>query len=93
MGHFLNIKEGVTQGYPLDTIVYSLGILSLIRELRVAQPRVTQTWYSNNAGAGGNFIFIRLHLSDLMVQGPPRGYLPESNKSILTVSPRNVPQA
>ena len=28
--HFLNSKEGVTQGYPLDMVVYGLGILTFI---------------------------------------------------------------
>ena len=30
-GHFLHIKEGVTQGYPLSMIAYRIGFLPLIR--------------------------------------------------------------
>ena len=41
-GHFLHSKEGVTQDEPLDMIVYGIGALPLIRELRNAHPRVTQ---------------------------------------------------
>ena len=47
--------EGATQGYPLAMISYGIGVLPLIRELRVAQPCVTQTCYANDEGAGGNF--------------------------------------
>ena len=36
---------------------------------------------------------IQLHLDDLMVRGPPWGYLPKLTKSILVVSPWNVPRA
>ena len=32
-GHFLYIKEGVTQGDPLAIIAYGIGVLPLIREL------------------------------------------------------------
>ena len=31
-GHLINIKEGVTQGDPLDMITYCLGILLLIQD-------------------------------------------------------------
>ena len=36
---------------------------------------------------------IRRHLDNLMVRGNLRSYLPETNKSILVVYPRNIPQA
>ena len=52
-GHFLHIKEGVTQGDPLAMITYGIGVLPLIWELRDPHPRVTQPWYADDAGAGG----------------------------------------
>ena len=73
MGHFLHRKEGVTQGDPLAMIEYGLGILPLIQDLRAAHPRVTQTWYCDDAGAWVNFAGIHRHLDDLMVRGAPRG--------------------
>ena len=33
------------------------------------------------------------HLRELQTRGPPRGYFPESTKSILVVDPRNVARA
>ena len=92
-GHLLYSKEGVTQGYPLKMVAYGLGILPLIRELRTAHPSINQTWYSDDAGAGGTFEGIHRHLDDLIVQGPPHSYFPEPTKSVSVVSPRNIPRA
>ena len=74
-------------------VAYGLGILPLIRELQKAHTGVTQPWYADGAGADGIFELIRRHLNELMVQGPPRGYLSELTKSVLVVSLRNVPRA
>ena len=91
-GQFLFSKEGVTQGDPLAMVAYGLGILPLILELRTAHPSVTHLWYADDAWVGGTFGGIRQHLVDLMVRGLPRGYFPELIKSILVVSPWNVPR-
>ena len=37
-GHFLHIKEGVTQEDPLAMIAYGIGFLPLIREIWGASP-------------------------------------------------------
>ena len=71
-------------------IAYVIGVLPLIRELRGAHPRVTHPWYTDDAGAGGNFPNILEHLRDLQARGPARGYYSESTKSILVVAPGNV---
>ena len=89
-GHFLQRKEGVTQGAPLAMIAYGIGVLPLIRELREAHPRVTQPWYADNAGAGGTFIDVQAQFQDLQARGPALGYYPEPTKSILVMSPENV---
>ena len=44
--HFLHIKEGVTQGDPLDIIAYGIGVLPLIREIQDSHPCVSQPWYA-----------------------------------------------
>ena len=90
--HFLYSQEGVTHGYPLDMVAYGLGIPPLIRELYKAFPGVTQPWYVDDARAGVTFEGIRLHLDNLVVRGPLHGYSLEPTKSVLVMSPRNVPQ-
>ena len=67
MGHFLHIKEEVTQGDPLAMIVYGPVILPLIQDLRVDHPRVSHTWYGDDSGVGGNFAGIRQHIDYLIV--------------------------
>ena len=92
-GHFLFSKEGMTQGDPLAMVAYGLGILPLICELQQAHPSVTHPWYTDAAGEGGTFEGIHLHLDNMVVRGPPRGYFPEPTKSIFVVSLRNVLRA
>ena len=92
-GHFLQIKEGVTHGEPLAMIVYGIGVLPLIRELRNAHPYATQPWYADDMGAGGTFQQIQEHFLDLQARGPNRGYYREPTKSILVVDPENVARA
>ena len=65
----------------------------LIRDLREEKTRVTQPWYADNAGAGGTFEHILSHFNDMLARGPYMGYFPDPTKSILVVSPRNVPRA
>ena len=69
-GHFLHSKEGVTQGDPLAMIAYGIGVLPLIQELREAHPRVTQTWYDDDTGAGGTFQQVQAYFPDLQARGP-----------------------
>ena len=70
-----------------------IGFLPLVLDLRDAHHRVTQPWYADYAGAGGNFGQILAHFRDLQVRGPSRGYFPDPNKIILVSAPRNVARA
>ena len=63
-GHFFHSKEGMTQGDLLVMIAYGIGVLPLIKELRNAHPRVTQTSYADDAGAGGMFQQVQAHIWD-----------------------------
>ena len=74
-------------------ISYVIRVLPLIRELRGAHPRATQPYYTDDAGAGGEFTNILEHLRDLQARGLDRGYYPEPTKSILVVAPGNVSRA
>ena len=87
------LTDFLTSVDPLDMIVYSLGILTLIQYLRAAHPRVPATSYIGEYGVRGNFAGIRWYLDDLMVPGAPQSYLPDPTKIILVVSSQNVPQA
>ena len=71
--HFLHSKDGVTQGDPLAMIAYGIGVLLLIQELREAHPRVTQTWYADDAGEGRTFKDVQAHFQDLQARGPAWG--------------------
>ena len=61
-------------------ISYGIGVLPLIRELRGSHPYVTQTWYAEDAGAGGKFTNILEHLRDLLAGGAGLGLLPEADQ-------------
>ena len=84
---FLHSREGVTQGDPLATIAYGIGILPLIKNLKQEIPDVTQTCYNDNAGALGMFTRLETYFDSLTRQVPGRGYYPEPPKSVLIVLP------
>ena len=50
----------MTQGDSLAMIVYGIGVLPIIREIRDARPRVTQPWYADDARGGGGGV-IKAH--------------------------------
>ena len=51
----LHSREGMTQGDRLTMIVYRIGILPLIKNLKREIPDVTQTWYADDARDLGTF--------------------------------------
>jgi hypothetical protein len=86
-------KEGVTQGDPLSMFGYGIGILPLIRRLKIEFPAVKQPWYADDAGAGGSFTDLRQFFLRLQEIGPAYGYFPEPSKSILIVRAHNRTRA
>jgi hypothetical protein len=78
--------EGATQGDPLAMFIYGMGLLPLIW-------RLSQPWYTDDAGAGGKFDQIKVYFEKLEEYGPKYGYFPEASKSILIVREHNVEQA
>jgi len=84
-GVFLFSKEGSTQGDPLSMIVYGIGTLPLVRQLKQEFPAVEQTWYADDGGAGGRFDSIRKQFTRLQEIGPNFGYFPEPTKSMLII--------
>lgn len=90
---FLLSQEGVTQGDPLAMILYGLGLLPLIRQLKAEFPDVEQPWYADDAGAGGTFTSIRAHFKRLQELGPKFGYFPNPSKSIIVVPAHSLARA
>jgi hypothetical protein len=68
---------------------YGIGILPLIRRLKIEIPAVKQPWYTDDAGAGGSFTDLRQFFLWLQEIGPAYGYFPEPLKSILIVRTHN----
>ena len=77
---FIFSKEGISQGDPRSMFAYGLGLLPLIRQLKVEFPEVEQPWYADNAGADGSFFEIRRHFKRLEEIGPNYDYFPQPSK-------------
>ena len=54
-GHFLHIKEGLTQGGGLVMIAFDIVVQPPTQTLRGVHHCVTHAWYADNAGAEGKF--------------------------------------
>ena len=87
---FLYSKEGLTQGGALATIVYRIGILPLIKNIKQEIPGGTQLWYTYDAGALGTFAILKTYFDSLTLQGPGQGYYTEPSTSALIVRPENI---
>ena len=85
----LLVAGNLPKGDPLAMVMYGVGLLPLIRILKTAVSDVHQPWYADDAGAGGHFNLITRYFEKLQEFGTPRGYFPESSKSILIVQEHN----
>ena len=90
MASFLLGWEVVMQGVPLAMVTYGIGVLLMIKQLKVAYPDVNQPWYAEDAGALGTFDNIGLYFKTLKLFGPGCGYYPEPSKSVLIVHSDNI---
>ena len=72
-GESILSREGTTQGDPLAMAMYALGTLPLIRA--VTTPGAKQSWYADDATAGGSLTNIRIWWDQLSSLGPKYGYL------------------
>ena len=77
---FLKSREGVTQGGALAMVAYSIGILPLIKNLKVEYPDFTQPWYADGAGALGTFARVESYFNSLNLHSPGRGFTPNPLK-------------
>ena len=90
MATIIHSREGVTQGYPLDMISYSIGVITLTKRLNLTYPDVTHPWCAGNAGALGTFDNLEQYFNLLKHYGLDWGYYPKRTKSILIMNPKNL---
>ena len=64
-----------------------------MRELQEAYPKVSQPWYSYNAGASMTFTHIITHLENIILWGTCREYFPDLINIILGFFNENLAQA
>ena len=86
---FMHSREVVIQGNPLAVIVYTIGILSLIKKLKMEFPGVTHPWYAEDSIVLGIFARFEAYFHWLKVHGPGQGHYPEPSKSVMIVHPNN----
>ena len=89
MAIFLQNREGVTQGGPLDMITYGRGTLPLIENLKKEFPDVTQPWCADNTGVLDTFAITKAYFCLVEQHGSRRGYYSKTSKSVLIVHPDN----
>ena len=87
---FIHSKEGATQGNYLAMIVYGIGILLLINNLKHDISDVTQPCYADDIRDLGTFAIIENYFDLLTCQGPGRGYYSELSMSVLIVCLKNL---
>ena len=69
-------KEGSIQGCPLSMFLYGIGVLPLIRKLKVLHPDVIQLWFADDAAGAGGWEQLGLFYEDLLLYGPAFRYNP-----------------
>ena len=91
-GTVLHSCEGTTQGDPLAMPMYALATIPLIGKLSEVDS-VTQTWYADDASAGGNLSDLHAWWNLLSDIGPKFGYFPNASKTWLIVKEELLDQA
>ena len=87
----LSSEEGTTQGDPLAMAMYALGVLPLIRDLKVFS--VQQVWYADDAAALCKLQQLREWWDRLISIGSLYGYFANPSKSWLLVKPEFIDAA
>ena len=87
-GSTLFSEEGTTQGDPLAMPFYALATTPLIQYLSNIQ--VQQTWYADDAAAGGKLIHVRKWWEEVVHRGPSFGYFPNPAKTWLLMVVKNT---
>ena len=88
--NIIHSREGVTKGDPLPMVDYGIGIIPLMKCLKLMFPDVTQPWYSDYYGALGTFDNLEKYFISLKRNGADRGYWLDPTKSITIMHPNNI---
>ena len=89
-GEHILSQEGTTQGDPLAMAMYAIGTLPLIHQL---QGDVLQSWYADDAAAGGRLRPLSSWWHKLKTVGPCYGYHPNPSKTWLVVKSEHLEAA
>ena len=87
-------KVGATQGDPLAMIIYGLGLLPLIRMLKIEFADIPfHSWYADDNAVASKLRLLCQYFKRLSQVGPQYGYYPQSKKSVLVVPGRLLSHA
>ena len=90
-GESILSQEGTTQGDPLAMAMYAIAITPLINRLETEL--VKQTWYADDAAAGGKLVDLKAWWDQLIDLGPDYGYFPNAKKTWLIVKENKLSEA
>ena len=90
-GETLPSQEGTTQGDLLAMAMYAIATVPLIE--RISNDDVKQSWYADDAAAGGILSGLRKWWDDLAKISPDYCYFPNAKKTHLLVKDHLVAEA
>ncbi|XP_047494101.1 uncharacterized protein LOC125042504 [Penaeus chinensis] len=82
--------EGTTQGDPVAMAMYAIGLLRLQDHISHEKTQVKQVAYADDLAGAGKINDLRKWWDLIQRHGPPKGYHPNAQKSILIVKPGNI---
>ena len=90
-GKELRSLEGTTQGDPIASSIYAIGILPLLSLIIFNQnqhsSKFLQVAFADDVSGTGKLLHLKQWWQDLVKHGPTIGYFPNGGKSWLTVKP------
>ncbi|XP_037792733.1 uncharacterized protein LOC119588098 [Penaeus monodon] len=83
-------SEGTTQGDPVAMAMYAIGLLKLQDQLEHSKTNIKQVAYADDLTGAGKIKDLRRWWEIVENHGPPQGYHPSANKSVLIVKPEHL---
>ena len=71
--NILHSNEGVTQGDPQVMVAYRIGIIPLIKRLKLRYPETPHPWYTDNSGVLVMFDNWEKYFKSLKCDGRAKG--------------------